>query len=208
MNGSGQPARRTTRQIIRSFQAKALKKRTLEARIADWATSYFGTLEFLLLNAIITIVWISINSGHIPGIAVFDPFPFILLTMILSVEAIILTITVLMSQNREARIATLRDELELQVNLLTEREITKALKMLDAIHDHLKIKEPEDAELESMLKATNISYIERKLEEQIRSDQPMTPLQVVAKPISKLKATVQTLKPGSKSGNGGRKEKR
>lgn len=200
------PPRSTTRQIIRSFQAKALKKRPIEARIADWATNYFGTLEFLILNSLLIGSWLIINVGLVPGISPFDHFPFILLTMILSIEAIFLTITVLMSQSREAGVATLRDELELQVNLLTEREITKALKMLDAIHDHLNIKEPIDPELESMLKKTNISYIERKLTEQLHSDQPKTPFQVVSKPITMIRDVAKTLTPGKNGkGNGSKK---
>ncbi len=202
MNGPNQnPAiRRTTRQIIRSFHAKSLKRRSIPSRIADWATNYFGTLEFLIVNGIFFTVWILVNMGYFPGVVPFDPFPFILLTMIVSLEAIFLTTIVLMSQSREARIATLRDELELQVNLLAEREITKALKMLDAIHDHLKIKEPTDPELESMLRATNLSYIERKLEEQLHTDHPKTPLQVVTKPMQKMGEAVKTFKPGHKSG--------
>src|SRR3989344_430126 len=94
--------RSSTRQIIRSLRAKALKKRHFAARIADWATNYFGTFEFLFLNGIFLSFWILVNSGRVHGIVPFDRFPFILLTMILSIEAIFLTIVVLMSQGRQS----------------------------------------------------------------------------------------------------------
>ena len=164
--------RRTTRQIIKSFEAKALKKRALIFRLADLLTKYFGTPQFLIYNLAIFVVWIGFNSRLIPGIEPFDPFPFILLTMTVSLEAIVLTIIVLMSQNRQSIIATLRDELQLQVNLITERELTKALQLLVDLHEHHKVDRPNDPELNMMLKSINTSYIEKKLEEQLATDQP------------------------------------
>ncbi len=196
----GTVLRRTSRQLIRAYEARALKKRPFAIRVADYLTTYFGSLEFLFLNLVVFSTWIVINAGWIPNVAPFDPFPFILLTMLLSVEAICLTIIVLMSQNRQSYVSAVRDELDLQVNLLSEREVTKALKLLLALHEHHKIKESEDLELDAMLKATNISYIQRKLEEQLHTDQPTFP-KIVTKPITKLTEAVKTLGP-TKNGNG------
>lgn len=182
---------KTTRQIISSFEAKAMRKRTLPVRIADGLTAYFGSIKFFLVNGGIFVAWIVINLGYFrPAIEPFDPFPFILLTMAVSLQAIFLAIIVLMSQNRQGYISSVRDELILQTNLIAEREITKALHLLSDLHKHHGVKRPSDPELESMLKDTDISYIERKLEEQIQGAPPPTLTQVVTEPIIKISETV------------------
>lgn len=183
--------RKKSRQIIRSFEAKALRKRSFTVKIADYLTSYFGSVGFLILNIIIFTVWIVINLGLIPSIPVFDEFPFVLLITAVSLEAIILTTIVLMSQNKQGHISTLRDELQLQVELITEREITKILRLLREL---LKEKgyELKDEELEEMLSTVDTSYIERKLEEQLGTKQETLP-EKVTKPI---------LKVGKKVGDG------
>ncbi|MFV1917605.1 MAG: DUF1003 domain-containing protein [Patescibacteria group bacterium] len=155
-----------TRRIIRSFEAKAKHRRSLTAKIADWLTSYFGSVGFLVLNLVFIVFWILVNMGKVPGVPVFDPYPYILLITFVSLEAIVLTVIVLMSQNRQSQIATLRDELQLQVELITEKELSKALQLLTKILAKKGVK-LSDSELEEMLQAVDTSYIERKLEEQI-----------------------------------------
>lgn len=179
--------RRASRRLIRSFEAKALGKRPFLLKLADSLTQRFSSFSFLGFNILFFAAWITINLGLIPGIAVFDPFPFILLTMTVSLEAIILTIIVLMSQNRQSYIASLRDELQLQVNLLAEKEVTKALKLLIALHEHHQIKTELDPELKSMLKDIDTSYIERKLEDQIQGKQH-TIRTTLTQPLVKLMA--------------------
>lgn len=159
------PARKT-HQIIRSFEARALRKRPLSLKIADALTSYFGTLGFLLFNLIIFIFWILINTGKFPAIPIFDPYPFVLLITAVSLEAIVLTTIVLMSQNRQSRINTLRDELQLQVNIIAQKEITKALRLLSKILEKHGVK-LKDKELEEMLIGVDTAYIEKKIEEQL-----------------------------------------
>lgn len=194
--------RYTSRTLIRSFEAKELRKRPFIVKIADSLTSFFGSLTFLGFNAFIFTIWLLINTGTIPIIPIFDPFPFILLTMIVSLEAIFLTVIVLLSQNRQGLVNSLREELDLQVNLLSERELTKTLSLLSDIHRHLGIKRDADPELESMLKDIDTSYIERKLETQIRGEQRRIS-SAVTKPISKLTETMSKslttpIVPGSK----------
>jgi len=157
---------RRTRRIIRSFEAKVLRRRSFAEKIADWFTSLFGSLAFLVLNLIFFVLWIVFNQGLIPGIPVFDPFPYIFLITFVSLEAIVLTVIVLMSQNRQSQRATLRDELQLQVELITEKELSKALQLLTMILAKKGVK-LTDAELEEMLQAVDTSYIERKLQEQL-----------------------------------------
>jgi len=152
--------------VVQSFESKELKKRSWSVRLADDLTSTFGSIAFLSLNVVVFITWILINTGKISNVTVFDPFPFPLMTTIVSLEAIILTLIVLMSQNRQSFISSLREEIDMQVNIASEKEITKILQILTKIADKQGIK-LEDKELTEMLKEIEVSYIERKLEEQL-----------------------------------------
>lgn len=154
------------RQFYRSFEAQALKQRSLIMRFADDLTNTFSSVSFLVANVIWFAVWIVINTGLVEGIEPFDPFPFGLLTMIVSLEAIVLAIVILVSQIRQAYVTSVREELHMQVNLIAEEEVTKALKMLAEIREKLGIKE-DDPELSEMLERINTSYIERSLVNQI-----------------------------------------
>lgn len=154
------------REFYHSFEAKALKSRSILIRFSDDLTSIFGSPQFLIINALFFAIWVGINVGFVPNITPFDPFPFGLLTMMVSLEAIFLSIFVLVSQNRSAYIDTLREELHLQVNLIAEEEVTKVLKVLSEIRTKVGIKE-EDPELDMMLKRINTNYIEKSLVEQM-----------------------------------------
>ena len=169
--------------IIKSFEAQEAKRRPFSVKMADIFSSRFGTLAFLVINIIFFAVWITINSGKIKGIPIFDPYPFIFLTMTVSLEAIILSIIVLISQNRGNQIASLRQELQLQVNLITEREITKVLKILKEIKDENKKDHDKDLELEDMIEDIDAGYIERKLQEQIENSE--------GKPITKIEEKIK-----------------
>ena len=158
--------RHRPRHLIRSFEAKALRRRPLHVKLADELTSFFGSFGFLTINTLVFITWILINSGKIPFLPIFDPFPYVLLITFVSLEAIILTTIVLMSQNREGLLSSLREEMDLQVNFFAEKEITKALFLLHEIAKKQGIK-IDDPELQDMLKTLDQSYIERKLEAQI-----------------------------------------
>lgn len=159
-------------QFYRAFEAKALKSRSFLTRIADRLTAIFGSTGFLILNAIFFAVWIPINLNLTP-IGPFDPYPFGLLTMIVSLEAIFLSIFVLVSQNRSSYVDNLREELHLQVNLIAEEEITKILKVLAEVREKVGIKE-EDPELDKMIKRINTNYIEQSIVEQLaKADKPI-----------------------------------
>lgn len=157
------------KRFIRSFEKKALQARSYPEKVADAVTNSTGSISFLLLNVYWFFIWIAINSNMIPGIVPFDPFPFGLLTMIVSLEAIILSIFVLLSQNRQSHIDKLREEVNLQVNFIAEEEITKALQLLDEIRQKVGIKR-EDPELTKMLERIDASYIERTLQRQIEGE--------------------------------------
>ncbi|OGI67813.1 hypothetical protein A2738_03400 [Candidatus Nomurabacteria bacterium RIFCSPHIGHO2_01_FULL_42_15] len=155
------------RKILRSIKAKADSKRTFVERIADWMTSHFGSMSFLLVNAVFFILWILINTNQIKGITAFDPFPFNLLTMVVSLEAIILAIFVLISQNRSMKVDDLREEVDLQINLISEKEVTKIMKMLALLLEKQGVNLSEDPELKKLLKPISEAEIEEQLQKEI-----------------------------------------
>ncbi len=165
------------RYIFRSLEAKSLRARPLATRFADELTDLCSSPAFLFINALVFITWIVVNIGVLPGIEPFDPYPFGFLTMAVSLEAIFLSIFVLVSQNRAAQIATLRDELNLRVNLIAEQEITKLLKMQVELLKKLRLLDKEtkdDDELEFMLKDISASSLEQSIIDQLqRADQPL-----------------------------------
>lgn len=152
---------------MRSFKQKADSKRKPTEKAADFMTAIFGTVTFLVLNAVWFVAWILYNEFPLPGTVAFDPFPFGLLTMIVSLEAIFLSIVVLISQNRAAKVADLREEVDLQVDVITEEEITKMLGLVAQIAEKNGINVKDDKTLQFMLKPTNLEKIEQKLERQV-----------------------------------------
>jgi uncharacterized membrane protein len=105
-------------------------------RIADWISWFSGSMWFLLINAVWFAVWISINTMPL-GIAQFDPFPFGLLTMIVSLEAIFLSCFVLISQNRQAEKDRVRSDIEYEVNIKAELEIAHLHEKTDRIYTEM-----------------------------------------------------------------------
>ncbi len=156
-----------TARMVHSVKAKHDAERSWAERIADTVTEAFGSIMFLEINLLWFVIWMMINLGLIPWIQPFDPFPFGLLTMIVSLEAIFLSIFVLLSQNRSARIDALREEVDLQVDIITEQELTKILHLMVMLLKKQGINVEHDKELQEMLKKLNTTKIEKILEDQI-----------------------------------------
>ncbi|WP_335110394.1 DUF1003 domain-containing protein [Nostoc sp.] len=136
---------RNIRTLIR-LRAKAANKRNLQDRIADAITSFSGHIVFVYVHLVWFGAWIILNTGKL-GVHPFDPFPYGLLTMVVSLEAIFLSTFVLISQNQLSQESEYRANLNLQIALLTEHEVTRVLQMLDAIQDKMGIENDEDSEL-------------------------------------------------------------
>lgn len=170
--------------IVQSFEAKELKKRPFIIKIADRLTAFFGSFWFLGFNIALFTFWIVANQGLIPNVPIFDPFPYFFLTTGVSLEAIILTIIVLVSQQRQNQVATIREELDMQINKIAEKEITKALYVLVKIAEKNKINLEADSELKEMLKGIEFSYIERRLQDQL-SDKPKNIFKEVVASVGK-----------------------
>lgn len=145
-------------------------RRTLSQRICDTITCAAGEPWFATAHGVWFGGWTLFNSGWIPGIHPFDPFPFAFLTMIVSLEAIFLSLAILMSQSLENRQNDDRAKLDLQINLLAEREATKILELLRAICKKQGMPEAEDPELLDLLRPTEADHVLDELEKQ-RPDQ-------------------------------------
>lgn len=117
---------------IAESRAEAEKARGFQERVADRLTRLFGNVVFVYLHGGLLLVWLLGNSGLF-GNEPFDPYPYGLLTLALSIEAIFLTVIVLISENRQSQMADRRAELDLQINLLAEYEITRILELTAAI---------------------------------------------------------------------------
>lgn len=140
---------RNIRTILR-LRAQSALDRTFQERLADLITSFSGRLSFVYFHAVWFAAWLLINTGWF-GVKAFDPYPYGLLTMIVSLEAIFLSTFVLISQNRLSEESDRRADLDLHIGLLTEAELTQVLKMLRTVQDKLGIeceKADEVADLE------------------------------------------------------------
>ena len=136
---------RNIRTIIH-LRAKAARERSPQGRIADAITSFSGRMVFAYVHIVWFGIWILLNTGRF-GLHAFDPFPYGLLTMIVSLEAIFLSTFVLISQNRMGEETERRADLDLHIGMLTEHELTRVLQMLDAIQDKLGIVDHHESEL-------------------------------------------------------------
>jgi uncharacterized membrane protein len=126
--------------------------------VADRLTGFSGSMTFVWLHALWFGVWVAVNRGWL-GLPVFDPFPFGLLTMVVSLEAIFLSTFVLISQNTQARQTDRRAKVNMQVDVVAEQEITKLLQMVAEIHAVLGIRDAHDAALQSMQQPTKLATV-------------------------------------------------
>src|SRR6187549_1299831 len=123
--------------------------RSREERIADAITRFTGSMRFVYIHLVVFGAWIIINLGWVPGIPRFDR-SFVVLAMLASVEAIFLSTFVLISQNRMATLADTRADLDLQMGLLAEHEITRLITLVAAMAEQMNVaaaNNPELAEL-------------------------------------------------------------
>jgi CRP/FNR family cyclic AMP-dependent transcriptional regulator len=132
--------------VSRNVNELAEKRLTLGERIADAIAEFSGSMPFLIGNAIWFSLWILWNQSWFPG-PDFDPFPFGLLTMIVSLEAIFLSIFVLISQNRQSLKDRLAAEIDHQVNTKAEIEVGLVLRRLDDLEEGLRYHQEEQRTL-------------------------------------------------------------
>ncbi len=134
----------------------------LSDKIALFITNMFGSILFLIICVVFLLVWILWNTGYIPGAHPFDKYPFPVLEMCVSIFAVILTVSVLISQNRISRREKTRQKVEFEVNFRAENEITKILQMLHEMQKKMGIN-TKDYELELMKENINLQQLHEQI---------------------------------------------
>ena len=156
---------------FQAIKAQHSANRSQMEIMADRMIGFASSTPFLAIHAFIFIGWIYWNLPF-SGLKKFDPYPYGMLTTIVSLEAIFLSIFVLMTQSRESRIGELREELTLQVNLRMEEEITKTLHLVAGLYARLNLALADDPELRAMLEPLDPKKMEEDLAEQISASMP------------------------------------
>lgn len=167
--GPGEVAADRGIEAVAELERVAHETRSLMDRIAASITRKAGSGTAVAVHAVWFLVWIIVNVEFL-GLPAFDPYPFSLLTTIVSLEAIFLTLFVLISQNRMTKEADRRTELDLQVNLLAEKETTMILRILSEISKHLGTQGAASKEIADLIQETRLDEISRKLEKALPPD--------------------------------------
>jgi uncharacterized membrane protein len=161
---TSEAAQQNIRTIAR-LEQETMERRALSERIGDAFTRVMGSLGFVVAHVIGFGVWFLVNLRLIPGVEPFDPFPFGILTLIVSAEGVFLAIFVLLSQNRMSRLSSQRAHLNLQISLLGEQETTKLLQHLQRISKHLGIEESAgDQVVERLSQETHLETLAEELQ--------------------------------------------
>ena len=150
-------------QAILQLEEAAKANRSNADRIADLIAAFCGSITFVWVHVIWFGAWVFVNT--LPGIKPFDPFPFTFLTLMVSLEAIFLSTFILISQNHETRLSERRNHLDLQINLLTEQENTKMLRMLERIAEKVGAITDDDPSLQVLDQATNPEKLVEQIEQ-------------------------------------------
>src|SRR5215218_3622246 len=163
------PAERNIRTII-DLERKALAASSWSARVSDAIGRFAGSLWFVLCHLTAFTAWAAWNALAAPWLR-FDPYPYGLLTFIVSLEGVLIATFVLIAQNRMAVQSDRRDHLNLQVDLLAEQEMTLMLRMLRGISERLEIQaESQDqARAEKLAEETNVYELMHTLDKQLPS---------------------------------------
>lgn len=157
-------------EAIAQLERNALHGRTPAERFSEKTVKFIGSITFLLLQAQLMAAWMLINLNLIPGIKPFDRFPFGILALIVSAESMILTIFVLISQNRLLRQSEKRAHLDLQVGLLAEQELTAVVEMLHKLCEHAGVNVNSSKHARNFGEATDVHEISRELDEKLPED--------------------------------------
>jgi uncharacterized membrane protein len=126
-------------ETILRLEDTAMRRRTPADRVADAIAGFAGTVGFVVLHLVWFALWVTINTRVLPLGAPFDPYPFALLAMIVSLEGVLLSTFVLIKQNRIGFLSDRRAHVDLQISLLTEREVTRLLQMMERVAERVGV---------------------------------------------------------------------
>jgi uncharacterized membrane protein len=144
--------------------------KTTTDHVAVFTIDMLGSIKFLTGYILLFTVWICWNLNFIPGLKPFDPFPFPILEMVVSLFAIVLSVSVLINQNRQSRIEKIKQQVDFEINVRAEEEITRVLNMVHEIHQKLGLKTSSDDELEAMKESTDITKIHQTVDEKDKDE--------------------------------------
>lgn len=148
-DGTLNSALRRNIDVLRRRRAEEEERAALDEKFARAVTRFAGSTRFVIVHAALYGFWILANLGWVPGLRPWDP-SFVVLAMVASVEAIFLSTFILITQNRMAAAAQRRAELDLQVSLLAEAEITKLVELVSEIAERLSLPAADGGEIEEM----------------------------------------------------------
>ena len=150
---------------IAELEHRWLEERKIGEHLGDVLAARLGSLPMVVGHAVWFSAWFVVNMGWIPGIEPFDPFPFGLLTVVVSLEAIFLSLFLLISQNRLTHQADKRTHLDIQVNLLVETEVTAILRLLRRLCEKQGV--DYEAEVRELTARTDVRQLVKAVEKRI-----------------------------------------
>ncbi len=158
--------RRNIERVLR-LEEHASRVRTWPEAVTDWIGRFVGTLTFVAIELAIITIWITLNCGVLHIIKPFDPYPFNLLSLFSSCEAVVLAAFVLMAQNRMSSLADRRDHFDLQVNLMAEQEASITIQMLDRISRKLGVLQENPEEALELSRTSTLEHMAAELHAQL-----------------------------------------
>jgi len=169
------PAADNIRAIV-ELQRQAAREASVGERVGHGISEFIGTMSFVTIHAVLMVVWTAWN-GLAPAELRFDPYPYGLLTFIVSLEGVLIATFVLIAQNRMSRQSDERDHLNLQISMLAEQEMTLILKLLRLISERMDIKpeSEQEARAEKLAEETNVYELVRTLREELPDIQGKRP---------------------------------
>lgn len=151
-------------EAVRKMEEEFANSRSLADRVADRIGGFTGSLQFVVIHIFVFGLWIIWNS--LPGLHPWDPFPYMFLSLAVGVEAIFLSAFVLIKQNRMSKREDLRAHLDLQINLLSEREMTLVLQLLQRISTRLGVRLSTE-EIDQLSAETSVEELATQLRENL-----------------------------------------
>jgi uncharacterized membrane protein len=160
-------------QVMHRLEEAAMARRTGADRAAAAIARFCGSMTFVWIHVALFATWIGYNA--LPWFEHFDPYPFVFLTLIVSLEAIFLSTFILISQNYDMRVSERRNQLDLQINLLAEQEDTKILQILERIAKKVGAHLADDPQTRALEEATRPDALVEQIEEAYRQEAAESP---------------------------------
>lgn len=170
---TGSDVTRQNVEAMHRLEDAAMARRTGADRVAAAIARFCGSMTFVWIHVLVFAIWIGYNA--LPWFRPFDPYPFTFLTLVVSLEAIFLSTFILISQNYDMRISDRRNQLDLQINLLSEQENTKILQILERIAKKVGAHIGDDPQVRALEEATRPDSLVDQIEQAYRQDTGQPP---------------------------------